>query len=435
MAAKVIVVTGLFASSAECEMKARVSLLTGSHLCHNPRAIKEAAALTNAGYEVVVLGAWTSAALKERDQKLMLRSAFTFVPVIDATLNSVGARLHHWVRRARGRFANLAFQERGIESRYQLGPAIGRLLSAARRTRADLFIAHSEAGLYVAGELASRGALVAVDMEDWFSEDLLPAARRARPVRWLHQLERALLTGAPYTSCPSAAMSQVLRDEYGCSAPVVLYNAFPWKEREELDGVAKDREQRSRPSIHWYSQTLGEGRGVEDLLASLPYIQADAEIHLRGMPTTGFESWLRDRVPVGWKDRVFVLPLVSNDSLLSRIAEHDIGFAGERSDVRSRDLTVTNKILHYMLGGLAVVASDTSGQREVAERAAGAVHLYPNGNAEVLASKLNMLLSSPRSLSISKDASLRAAHETFCWEKQEPVLVGSVDRALARARR
>jgi len=54
---------------------------------------------------------------------------------------------------------------------------------------------------------------------------------------------------------------------------------------------------------------------------------------------------------------------VDGDDLLSRIAEHDIGFAGEMPHCRSRDLTVTNKILQYLLAGLAVVASGTAGQR------------------------------------------------------------------------
>jgi len=44
--------------------------------------------------------------------------------------------------------------------------------------------------------------------------------------------------------------------------------------------------------------------------------------------------------------------------LLSRIAEHDIGFAGEMKHCRSRDLTVTNKILQYLLAGIAVVAGN-----------------------------------------------------------------------------
>ena len=185
------------------------------------------------------------------------------------------------------------------------------------------------------------------------------------------------------------------------------------------------------PSIHWYSQTLGQGRGLEDLLASLPHIKHAVEIHLRGQSTNDFQEWLRKRLPEAWRARVFVHDLISNDELLSRIAEHDIGFAGEMKYCRSRDLTVTNKILHYLLAGLAVVASDTVGQCEVAEQACGAVRIYPSGDPQALAEKLNALLASTDELQSAKAAALKAAEQTFCWERQSPVLLQSVNSALA----
>lgn len=230
-------------------------------------------------------------------------------------------------------------------------------------------------------------------------------------------------------------MSRTLASEYGCPAPTVIYNAFPWQDRDGLDNTMRDRRIRELPSIHWYSQTLGAGRGLEDLAASLEWVQRATELHLRGVPAAGFEEWLRGRIPRRWRDRVFVHPLVPNEELLSRIAEHDIGFAGERTDIRSRDLTVTNKILHYLLGGLAVVASDSAGQREVAELAPGAVHLYPAGAPEALAVRLNELLDSPSLLASSKEAALKAAESTLCWERQKPRLIAAVERALTIGRR
>ncbi len=139
---------------------------------------------------------------------------------------------------------------------------------------------------------------------------------------------------------------------------------------------------------------------------------------------------MMQQVPPGWRPSVFVHGLVSNDELLSRIAEHDIGFAGEQRYCRSRDLTVTNKILHYLLGGLAVVASDTEGQCEIASVAKEAVLIYPAGNPRALADALNQLLGSSEQLRLAKAAALRAAKETFCWEKVSEILVESIKKAL-----
>jgi glycosyltransferase involved in cell wall biosynthesis len=409
-------------------MSASIVIMTGSHLCHNPRALKEATSLARAGHNVVVLGAWINSFLKELDQQLLSSLPFNFIPVVDSTISAT-RQIQQRVRRKLG---SIVHQFGRIENRWQLGYVYTALRQAAHRRVADLYIAHSEQAMAVALDLLRDGRRVGVDMEDWFSEDLLSDARRHRPLRLLRSLESELLTYGAYSSCPSRAMSEVLAQQYRCSPPAVVYNAFPWSERSSLDGLLKDRKNRNVPSIHWFSQTLGAGRGLEDLVAALPLVHHAAEIHLRGNPAAGFESWLWKQIPENWRDQIFVHDIVSNEELLPRIAEHDIGFAGEMKYCRSRDLTVTNKILHYILAGLAVVASDTTGQCEVAKQAPDAVSLYSSGNSSMLAAKLNVLLASPNRLRSAKNAALQAAKQTFCWERQEKVLLQMVAGALVK---
>lgn len=178
-------------------MSAAIVLLTGNHLCHNPRAFKEATTLAREGHRVTLLGAWTSSELKRRDQALLAGLSLDYVPVIDTTASTVRAQILRLARRAVGKAALLLHRTLGVESRILLGQSVGGLLRSARRTKADLFIAHSEAALFVGRALAARGRRVAVDFEDWFSEDLLPEARKARPV----QLLRELREGPPQECC------------------------------------------------------------------------------------------------------------------------------------------------------------------------------------------------------------------------------------------
>ncbi|MFN8625559.1 MAG: glycosyltransferase [Candidatus Binatia bacterium] len=322
-----------------------------------------------------------------------------------------------------------------MHSQFQLGVATGALYRQAGQIDAQLYIAHLEPALPAALELMRTGRLVGVDMEDWYSEDLLPEAREGRPIPVLRKLEQQLLQDGAHTTCPSRAMSEALATTYACLPPTVIYNSFSWVDRQRLDHLRRDRRDKRIPSIHWYSQTVGPGRGLEELLAALPHLAQPAEIHLRGKPVAGFDRWFSARMPEGWRDRIFVHGLVPSNELLSRIAEHDIGFAGEMKYARSRDLTITNKMLQYLLAGVAVVASDTAGQREVAAQASDAVRLYPSGDAVALATQLNALLGPPERLRCAKAAALRAAQETFCWERQEAVLLASVTRALRRAPR
>jgi glycosyltransferase involved in cell wall biosynthesis len=351
---------------------------------------------------------------------------FQFTPVFDAVRNS-----GHWLRiRVSRKIGLLAHRLGGIENTRQLGYAAADLRREAFQRPADLYIAHSESAMAVAADLLRAGHRVGVDMEDWFSEDLLPEARKFRPLRLLRGLEQTLLAAGVHATCSSAAMSQALAREFRCTLPTVIYNAFPWSERKPMDGLLKDRRDRRVPSIHWFSQTLGEGRGLEELFAALPLLKQEAEIHLRGKPVSGFDNWLANRVPNNWRSRVVIHELVSGPELLSRIAEHDIGFAGEMKYCRNKDLTVSNKILQYILAGIAVVASDTAGQKEVAEKASGAVFLYPSGDAAGVAARLDMLLGSEDALERAKAAALDAARQTFCWEQQERALLASVEQAF-----
>jgi len=410
--------------------KRRVAILTGAPLSRNPRAFKEAETVARAGFEVVVYGASFDAGQLRIDQELADRHSFSFKSVLSVGEGGIKARLLSIWRRIRTRAGIDLGRYLHIENAWQLGPAVVELAKQAREAEADYYIAHLEQGAWVGARLHRSGWRVGIDVEDWYSEDLPLEARRSRPLQLLRDLERELLTTGAHATCPSHAMSEALAREFGCPQPTVVYNAFPWSDRESIDGLFKDRRDRRLPSIHWFSQTLGHGRGLEDLIAALPLLKHAAEIHLRGKPVIGFESWIEHRLPEAWRGRIKIHPLVTNSELLSRIAEHDIGFAGETPLIRSRDLTVTNKILHYLLAGLAVVASETAGQREVAVQAPGGVFLYRSGDASALAARLDALLGSADALRQAKSAALDAAERTFCWERQEPALLDSVNRAL-----
>src|SRR5262245_36074718 len=155
----------------------KIVILTGNHICHNPRVFKEAESLSEAGFDVECLGAWYDRWLAERDVKLMVRRKWRFTPIVDWTRDSVNSKLQKLHQRARKWSALKVFRLSGRENGAQLGYCTSELLAAARARQADLYIAHSEQALWVAERLRRLGRRVGIDMEDWFSEDLLPEAR------------------------------------------------------------------------------------------------------------------------------------------------------------------------------------------------------------------------------------------------------------------
>jgi glycosyltransferase involved in cell wall biosynthesis len=349
----------------------------------------------------------------------MLNKKWRFIPIVDFQPHR---KFDNFSVRLRSRIAREKFQRFGSFSPELLGYGTKAMLKAAQKFKADLTIVHSEGGLWVGSKLLDRGFKVGVDFEDWFSEDLLPESRTNRPIKELKSLEKRLINECSYCTTTSQAMANAMSEAYQSKIPTVIYNTFPWAERSQIDDQIRDRKNLDIPSIHWFSQTIGQGRGLETLFQSLPYIKYPIEIHLRGNYPESSRQWLEPLVPDEWRDRLFIHPTVPNSELLSRITEHDIGLALELNDIPSRNLTLTNKFFQYLQAGLAIIATDTDGQSEVLSQYPEIGKLVSSNNAIALASVINHMLQSPQNLTSKKRAALLVAQEYLCWEKQESIV-------------
>jgi glycosyltransferase involved in cell wall biosynthesis len=225
-------------------------------------------------------------------------------------------------------------------------------------------------------------------------------------------------------------MAEAMAKAYQAPKPTVIYNTFSWAEREQIDGQVRDHQNLKIPSIHWFSQTIGPGRGLENLFQALSYLKTPLEIHLRGNYSASSRQWLESLIPDRCREQVFIHGTVPNAELLSRIAEHDIGLALEDTNIPSRNFTVTNKLFQYLQAGLAVIATDTAGQQEIFSQYPTVGRLIPNKNPIALAQALNDLITNPEKLAAANAASLQAVKEKFCWEQQVEDLLSTVSFAL-----
>ncbi|MBE9175003.1 glycosyltransferase [Synechocystis salina LEGE 06155] len=403
---------------------AKILILIIGHLCNAPRPQKEAETLAQAGHDVTVGGIWFDPELIERDRQLINNRKWQFIPIIDFNPSN---KWNNFLIRGKARIARELYQNFGYFSPELLGYGVREMLTFARKTRADLTIVHSEGGLWVGRQLLKEEFKVGVDFEDWFSEDLLPEARKTRPIPQLKALESQLIKQCSYCLTTSQVMANALAEAYQTPKPTVIYNAFPLKEREQIDGQFFDRRNRDIPSLHWFSQTIGEGRGLEVLLQSLIHIQHPVEIHLRGNYPESSRQWLEPLIPANWKESIFIHPTVPNSQLLSRIAEHDTGLALEIPYCFNKQYTISNKLFQYLQGGLAVIATDTEGQKEVFSQAPDIGEVVPHGDSLALAQAINNLLGDRTKLNRAKASALKAFQETFCWEKQNNFILNIID--------
>ena len=405
---------------------ARILILTASHLSRNPRVVKEATALGAAGHDVTVMTVSVQARFERMDLELIAPLPFKRV-VIDYASTSLRCRLADFYQRSSTFAARWARSTFGLEFARSLGPAES-LLRFARSHPADLTIVHTEIPVWAAQYLIRDGRRVAVDIEDWYSEDLLFADRQSRPIRLLRHAESFALNHCAYSSATSESMSAGLAEAYRCAAPLVVRNTFPLQKTCRLDRPPVP----TSPSFIWFSQTIGPGRGLELFFAAWVKTQNPSRVYLLGDERPGYRAQLLSRLPPSRRSDVHFIPLVTPEQLPLTLAEFDLGLALEPQWPRNRDVTISNKIFQYMNAGLALVATDTAGQSEVMRAAPDSGLLITPHETTEFAHRLDTLLGDPARLRAMQAASRAAAEHRFCWEHEAPVVVGAVNRALAQ---
>jgi glycosyltransferase involved in cell wall biosynthesis len=382
--------------------------------------LKEATTLGEAGHCVTVLTVRNHAPSEPQDLVLLAGAPFTR-EVIEMRPGSGGASFR---LRLQQRIARTAVQRFGWQTPHALGPA-GALLAGARRHAADLTIVHNEVAHWVGTRLLAAGRHIAADIEDWHSEDLLPQDRAARPLELLRHTERVLLQKARYTTTTSLALAQALHQRHGGNEPTVVTNAFPLP-----DLPPRPASENSPPRFFWFSQTVGPGRGLEAFLEAWSRTRRTSHLVLLGEVRGGYDAHLLSLLPAALRSRVTFVSLVPPRDLPAVIARHDIGLALEPTEPANKNLTISNKILHYLGAGLAVVATPTAGQREVLAHGPDAGALLEFSDPERAAAALDTLLADRATLHLRQRAARRLAEERYCWEREQPKLRALVERSL-----
>lgn len=400
----------------------------------NPRVIKEAEALANAGFKVTAV----TSALPGASRIPMSRSGAYGL----RNLNKRSSWWGLWRHRILKKSAPL--WPRALRAQVDAyGSLFVDLLRYLESSSGDAVrIAHLEPSLLASAHHDCLGSIFC-DFEDWYSEDLLPGSRSPGLTTVLKRTEEAALKQSLGCWCTSQVMASSLSAAYHAREPLVVRNVFPRRLREGIDGRWKDRPDMARHlpandpssprptdcpvSIYWFSQTIGPGRGLEQLLLALESVRGSWELHLRGGLTT-HARWLEEACPGQIRKRVFTHELVGLEEVTSRAAEHDAGYCGEPLLPENKNVTISNKFFHYLQAGLAIVASSTAGQREAAQIAPGAAELYAPGKVKELADVLQNFVCNHQALRSARSCAFKAG-TGLCWENESPKLVEAVERA------
>ncbi len=407
------------AADARVSLARRVAVVTAGSLCTCPRMVKAADALHAAGWHVRVISVTNTPWAARLDREMHARRGWRWTPLgimRDAGLTPwlLGGACHRLARHASDLVPRLSASApaRALTA-HAFSRAHRTLVGALLEEPQDLIYGGTSGALAAVAEAAHRsGTPYALDLEDFHCEEGESGTDGARHNRLARAVMATTMPGAAFLTAGSAAIAAAVTTAFGVQA-LPVHNVFPlaW-------GVAPGPT--AGPlKLYWFSQTIGAGRGLEDVVTAAGRLpRADAcELHLRGVPATGYLDGLRRHVAataprLGLVVHEPALP----DAMAEACRPFDLGLATEGLVPRNRGLTLSNKALTYPLGGLGLVLTGTPGHRAFADDLGTAVVRYAPGDVEALSDGLAWLAGDRAALGRAREMAWEAACHRWHWE-------------------
>jgi glycosyltransferase involved in cell wall biosynthesis len=411
--------------------RARICLITQLHVSMNPRLVKEADALAEAGYEVLVIAPDFSKPAREADADFSDRpwhvvASPQFGPDAPWLIRSRELVRRHAARiLVRGGRLEYPFIIRAAWH-----SSTPDLVAAAKRVKADLYIAHLLAALPAAA-IAARlhGARYAFDAEDFHLGDPPDGQAHELERRMTRCIEGRYLSGCAYVTAASPGIADAYKQTYGINQPATVLNVFPRAEAPR--GPRHKGTAEPGPSVYWFSQTIGPNRGLECAVRAIGLARSRPHLYLRGILAAGFSDQLQILVnEAGVTDRVHVLSPAPSCEMARLAAVYDLGLSGETGHTPNRRIALTNKLFTYLLAGLPVVASRVASHVSFAAEAGSAVRLYTVDDADELATTLDGLLEDPQALAAARAAAFALGQKRYNWDIEKSVFLQRVAAAL-----
>ena len=364
----------------------RVCVVTSLQAVQEPRAPRHAAWLAGLGADVVFVDSAPYGVERRPVKALEGFSNLTWLTHQYATRASRPLRLA--LDRALQRLQQFLFACTGKVSAGALSTRAFGLERMLRRIEADFYLAHNAETLWPAYCAAqARGARCMFDSMEFHSD--MGDGQSPLERKLTRKMERFVLPKCALVLASSAQVATALAEEYGIALPLALDNVPPVEESlppKPVQGLA----------LYWRNAVVGLGqRGLDEALVALTQLPGDVTLHLQGrMPADGGTELKARIAALGLVSRVNFHPPYAPEDAVKNAARHNVGLCLERRGCRNHELTVSNKIFDYHMAGLAVIASDLPGLRQVMERSGGGM-LFTPGSAEDLAAKIRQLHGEP----------------------------------------
>lgn len=390
----------------------RITLVSNSHLTSNPRLVKEAEALSEAGYAVSVFFLQHITELESFDEEIIKTLPKIKFHPINFGSRTIASKYLNYKRLLRKFW--LRVNPKSELSENLFFPEFKNLIN---KSNADLYIGHTLQALPIVAWAAKRKkAKFAFDAEDYHRAESTDKEQN----NFARDIENKYLNDAEYISTASKFITDAYAKHFVFNKIITLNNFFKYEELK-LQSETKN----NKPiKIVWFSQTIGLNRGLKEFISKLILLDSDFfEIHLRGTHNESIKLQLLNNIPEDWKNKIFFYEQCSPNELSLWLLNFDIGLALEPGFIQNNEIAMSNKIFQYFNAGLAVIATPTIGQKWVIDQAQGACIIFESNSG------LNNLVEwseNEEKLEYAKAAAQNAAKEIFDWNNEKKKLIEAI---------
>ena len=225
------------------------------------------------------------------------------------------------------------------------------------------------------------------------------------------RIERQVIAGAAFATAGSPLIADAYARTYGVR-PIPLHNTF------SIAAPHTPVERGNRPlRLYWFSQTLGIGRGLEEIIRGIGRMGGAVEFHLRARSARPYlDSLLSLQREVAPNLLIVGHEPASPDDMVQLAQQYDAGVASDEPLGLSRQFCLANKIFTYLAAGVPVIMSRTPAQAKLETCLEGAAFGYDCGDVDGIAELLSRLSSNPDLLNQARCAARAAAERRWHWE-------------------
>ena len=403
----------------------RICMLVTTNITNDPRVMKEATALIQAGYSVQVIGLCRTGTEPVTE---------VFADVAMQRLNLWHMRLTRWLKARRGRLVTETLFDTTtlptaqpksnwrnwlIQYLYQVHYAIDILtvlwtyFFAALGQQADVYQAHDVNTL-----------LPTLLVGWWRQKPVVYDAHEYWYTKWsnkviinsiIHWIERIGTPRCTHVFTVNHSIAERMAKHYSIAVPTVLMNV-PADVPLQAPTLLTD----NQPVELLYHGGYLPQRGLESLIAAMALVKAQVHLTLRGYGT--IELALRAQVEsLGLQTKVTFAPIVPMNQLVKTSTSCHIGIIPFELG-SAFYLSLPNKLFEYMAAGLSILTNNLPEIAAIVNKhQIGAI--YDSDDPMILAQAIDALVSDRKQLEQYRQQAWQVYREHFTWKKHQRVLL------------